>query len=80
MLRQITIQSRSGNMALALVGLVYFLCALAILFFFVVTSWFGASLIDRFLQLALAGSALAGAFFLQIAARNLGVHRRLTHR
>jgi hypothetical protein len=64
-------------MALAFVGLVYFLCALATLFFFVVTSWFGASIVDRVLQLALAGSAFAGAFFLHIATRNLGVRPRL---
>jgi hypothetical protein len=80
MLKEITIRSRSGNMALALVGLLYFLAALVTLSFFVVTSWSGASLIDRVLQLALVGSAFAGAFFLHVGAQNLGVHPRLTLR
>jgi hypothetical protein len=78
MLKQITIHSRSGNMALALVGMVYFLAALVTLSFFVASSWFGASLIDRVLQLALVGSAFAGAFFLHVGAHNLGMRLRLT--
>ena len=80
MLKQITIRSRSGNRALAMIGLLYFLAALVTLSFFVVTSWFGASLIDRVLQLALVGSAFAGAFFLHVAAQNLGLRPRLTLR
>jgi|GEM_PF-3229754 len=80
MLKQITIRSRSGNMALALIGLLYFLAALVTLSFFIVTSWFGASLVDRILQLALVGSAFAGAFFLHLGSHNLGVRPRLTLR
>ncbi len=80
MVQQITIRSRSGNVALALFGLVDVLCALLVLFFFVVTSWGANSLIDRVLQLALAGAALAGVFFLQIGTRNLGFHPRLSLR
>lgn len=80
MLKQITIRSRSGNMALALIGLLYFLAAVVMLSFFVATSWSGASLIDRVLQLALVGSAFAGAFFLHVAAQNLGMRSRLTLR
>jgi hypothetical protein len=72
MLQQVTIRSRSGNKALALAGLTYLLCALATLFVFVKTTWFGASLVDRALQLALLGAAFGGAFFLHIATRNLG--------
>jgi len=78
MFHQITIRSRSGNLALAVVGVTYFLCAFVTLFFFIVTGWFAGSLVDRLLQLALVGSAFAGAFFLHIGARNLGVHPRLT--
>jgi hypothetical protein len=80
MVQQITIRSRSGNMALAVFGLVDFLCALLVLFFFVVTSWGVDSLIDSALQLALAGAAFAGVFFLQIGTRNLGMRPRLTLR
>ncbi len=80
MVQQITIRSRSGNVALALFGLVDFLSALLVLFFFVVTSWGVDSLIDRVLQLALAVAAFAGVFFLQVGARNLGMRPRLTLR
>jgi hypothetical protein len=76
MLHQIAIRSRSGNLALAVIGVAYILCALVTLFFFDVR--FASSLVDRFLQLALVGSALAGALFLRIGARNLGVRPRLT--
>jgi hypothetical protein len=74
MFHQMTIHSRSGNLALAVIGVAYLLCALVTLFSFDVTD---ASLVDRLLQLALVGSALAGAFFLHIGTRNLGIHPRL---
>jgi len=80
MLKQITIRSRSGNMALALAGMLYFLAALVTLSFFVITSWAGASIVDRVLQLALIASAFAGAFFLHVASQNLGMRPRLTLR
>jgi hypothetical protein len=80
MRQRLSIHSRPGNMALGVVGLLYFLGAGATLLILVTTSWDGASLVDRVLQVALAGSVFAGAFFLQTAVRNLGVHPRLTLR
>jgi hypothetical protein len=80
MFHQVTIRSRSGNMALVAIGAAYFLCALVMLFFFDLTEWSSASVVDRMLQLALVGSALAGVFFLHVGTRNLGVHPRLTLR
>jgi len=80
MSHQITIRSRSGNKALIFFGVACVLCALSTLLFYTVREWTAASLLDQFLQLALLGSALAGAFFLQTGMRNLGVRPRLTLR
>ena len=74
MSHHIEIRSRSGNVALAVIGAVYLIIAVATLLFYVVTSWGASALTDRLLQLMLAGSALAGAFFLATGAGNLGVH------
>jgi len=73
MSHRIEIRSRSGNVALAVIGAIYFICGIGTLLFYLVTSWGAAALIDHLLQLTLAGSALAGAFFLLTAAGNLGV-------
>lgn len=62
-------------MVLAVLGLLYLLAAIAALATFVVTTWEGASMFDRALELALAASALIAALFLYIAAGNLGTAR-----
>lgn len=80
MTHRIEIRSRSGNVALGVIGAIYLICAVATLFFYLVTSWGATGLMDRLLQLTLAGSALAGAFFLATAADNLGVHIRTRRR
>ena len=74
MSHRIEIRSRSGNVALAVIGAIYLIIAVATLMFYLVTSWGASALTDRVLQLALAGSALVGAFFLATGASNLGVH------
>ncbi len=76
MSHHVEIRSRSGNVALAVVGAIYFLSAIGTLLIYVVTSWGAAHLVDRILQLALIGSALAGAAFLLIAANNLKISLR----
>ena len=73
MSHHVEIRSRSGNVALAVVGAIYLLSAIGVLLTYVITSWGAAQLIDHLLQLALIGSALAGAAFLVIAADNLGL-------
>lgn len=73
MSHRIEIRSRSGNVVLAVIGAIYFVCGIGTLLFYLVTSWGAAAMIDHLLQLTLAGSALAGAFFLATAAGNLGV-------
>ena len=79
MSHHIEIKSHSGNVALGVVGAIYFLGGVGTLLLYVVTSWGANALLDRLLQLALIGSALAGAVFLVIAADNLKIqlrHRR----
>ncbi len=73
MTHRIEIRSRSGNVALGVVGAIYLIAAVGTLLLYVVSSWGGASLIDHILQLTLVGSALAGAFLLLTAAGNLGI-------
>jgi len=74
MSHRVEIRSRSGNVALAVVGAIYLVCAIATLFFYVVSSWGATGLLDRLLQLTLAGAAIAGAFFLATGTGNLGLH------
>src|SRR5436190_16605532 len=71
MSHHVEIRSRSGNVALGLIGAIYFLSAVGTLLLYVITSWGAAALLDHLLELALIGSALAGAAFLVIAADNL---------
>ena len=80
MAHRIQFRSRSGNVALAVIGAIYFICGIGTLLFYLVTSWGASAMIDRLLQLTLAGSALAGAFFLTTAAGNLGVGIRSRRR
>ena len=76
MSHHIEIRSRFGNVALGVIGAIYFISAVGTLLLYVITSWGAAALLDHVLQLALAGSALAGAFFLLTAADNLGIRHR----
>jgi hypothetical protein len=80
MSHRIAIRSRSGNVALGVVGAIYFVSALLTLMLYVVSSWGGASLLDHLLQLMLVASALAGAFLLATAAGNLGIDFRARRR
>jgi hypothetical protein len=73
MSHHIEIRSRSGNVLLGIVGAIYLISAIATLSLYVITSWGAAALLDHFLQLMLAGSAVTGAAFLIIAADNLGM-------
>jgi membrane protein implicated in regulation of membrane protease activity len=80
MSHHVEIQSRSGNVALGVVGVIYLLGAIGTLLWYVMASWGAAGLLDRLLQLALVGSAVAGAAFLVIAADNLHITARLRGR
>lgn len=80
MSHHVEIQSRSGNVALGVIGAIYLLGAIGTLSWYVISSWGAAALLDRLLQLALIGSALSGAAFLAIAADNLHLTGRLRRR
>jgi hypothetical protein len=71
MVKRVLVRSRNGNFILAFVGVVYALSALAVLAWFVVDVWQAAALIDFLLQVALAGSAVCGFWFISIALDNL---------
>ena len=68
------IRSRSGNVVLAVLGVIYAVSALVVLIWFVVDSWAAAAILDRALQLCLAASAACGIWFIVTALQNLGVH------
>src|SRR5258706_13757362 len=76
MSHRIEIRSRSGNVALGVVGAIYLIAAVGTLLMYLITSWGAAALIDHVLQLALAGSAIGGAGLSLVAAGNLGFNLR----
>lgn len=73
---RVAIRSRLGNGVLGVLGVIYFLSAGGILIYYIVSSWGADSLVDRVLQLGLAGAALCGLVFVIIAVGNLGVRQR----
>lgn len=75
---EVQVRSRTGNVILGILGVVYFFAALALLVYDVIQTWGAASLVDRGVQGVLVISALAGIFFALIASRNLGL--RVQHR
>jgi hypothetical protein len=75
MAHHVEIRSRSGNVALGAVGVIYFIAAVGTLLLYVTTAWGAAGLFDHLLQFMLIVSALAGAALLAIAADNLGFIR-----
>jgi hypothetical protein len=70
---RVPIRSRLGNVVLGFLGALYFFSALGTLVYYVMTTWGASSMIDYILQLGLFASALVGAFFVVIAAQNLGL-------
>jgi hypothetical protein len=77
-MRPLSFRSRAGNVALAAAGTIYLLAAMALLVWYVVTSWSAAHLLDRVLQFGLICAGVVGLFFLALAAPKLGIgtHRR----
>ena len=71
-------RSRAGNIALAAAGALYLVAAIALLIWYVVTSWSAAHLLDHLLQFGLVCSALVGLYFVALAMPHFGrrMHRR----
>ncbi len=74
---RVVLHSRVGNVILGIVGSVYLVAGTALFVYYVWDSWGAAGLIDRGAQFALAACAVAGAWFLRTAVRNLGIHLQL---
>lgn len=68
---QLAIQSRSGNVTLAVEGLVFALGGLVLLAVSIATTLEGASLTERVLQLGLLGCVGAGVVLLRMATSRL---------
>jgi hypothetical protein len=71
---RVPIRSHFGNATLGILGALYFVCASITLIYYVITNWGASGLLDHLLQFALLGSAIAGVFFMMIAAQNLDIN------
>lgn len=82
-MNRVSIRSRLGNVVLAIAGTIYALAAVGLFVFYLVTTWVTAHLLDRMLQMMLVAAAVAGVYFIVIAAPRLGMriagHLRDTH-
>jgi hypothetical protein len=77
------VQSRRGNVMLALLGGIYALGAVVVLVLFVIDVGIAPAMIDLVLQVALLGAAACGVWFIVIAIQNLGLRhtqQRSAHR
>lgn len=70
---RVVVRSRSGNVVLAVLGIVYALSAIVILIALTTEAWNAAAIIDRAIQLSLLASAACGVWFVVIALENLGI-------
>ncbi|HEY5611881.1 MAG TPA: hypothetical protein VIL97_11800 [Thermoanaerobaculia bacterium] len=70
-MKWLRIHSRLGNMVLLCLGGAFTLSSLALLVYYVVTSWGYATMIDRALQILLAVTAAWGAALVLGARQNL---------
>ena len=70
---RISIRSRMGNVVLAIAGAVYAVAAVGLFFFYLVSTWISAHLLDRLLQFTLVAAAAVGVYFIAVAAPRLGL-------
>ena len=73
---RVRVRSRSGNLMLAVLGVVYSVGALVALVAFAVDVWDAAGLTDRALQIGLIAAAGCGVWFLLTGLENLGIYSR----
>lgn len=67
------IRSYLGNIALATVGVLYVVAAVGLLAYYVLEAWSASQFVDHLLQLLLLVAAIAGVYFVAIAAPRLRV-------
>lgn len=75
MLRMV-IRSKSGNIALAALGVIYAVASLAVLVWSVIDVWAAAAMMDRAVQVCLIATTICGLWFVAIGLHNLGLQRR----
>jgi hypothetical protein len=73
---RIPVRSRSGNVVLVIIGGIYGLSALSLLFWFILEAWSAATLLDRALQFALVVAAASGLWIVLSALENLGLRQQ----
>jgi hypothetical protein len=78
---RVVVHSRSGNIALAVLGVLYSVGAIVALIGFVREVQGAAAITDRALQFGLVVAAACGVWFIVTGLKNLGVHagRGLPH-
>ena len=74
---RIPIRSRVGNAVLAVLGVLYFLCAITLLGYSLLTGWGAISPVDLLIELILAAIALGGVVFINVAVDNLQLRERV---
>ena len=74
------IRSKSGNIALAALGVVYAVTSVVMLVWFVIDVWKAAAMIDRALQLCLAATAICGLWLAFIGLQNLRMNGAIRRR
>lgn len=77
---RVEIHSRWGNVAIAVLGVVYALSGLALFIVHFLQTWGAASLTDRAIQALLVGVIALSGWFIAIAARGLGLRPAQRHR
>lgn len=77
---RVILQSRLGNIALAVAGAFYVVAAFALLVYHATLTWGAAGRKDMLLSIILAGAVLAGAWIVANSAANLGVRLRRASR
>lgn len=65
------LRSRTANVVLTALGLIYTISALLVLVWLTRDAWEAATMSDKLLQFALAIAAICGAAFLLLGTRNL---------
>jgi hypothetical protein len=73
---RVPVQSKSGNVLVGILGVIYAVSSLVVLVLFVRDAWGSAGLTDRALQVWLLVSAISGVWFIVCAMENLGLTRR----
>ena len=71
---RLVIRSRSGNLALAALGVMYAVTSLVVLVWHVKDVWAAASMIDRAIQMCLAGTLICGLWLAFVGVQNLRDH------